>query len=93
MKAAVCTREIDVENEAIALTKLGNVYRNVLKMKLRGHEYYKQAFSLAQSLLPRNLSNFPWYQECSTAIQKYQQESFEEDGKKIFEIILFLMFI
>ena len=51
------TPNLQVELEAIALSKLGTVYRKVLKMPQRAKENYMRCVQLAMSLHPRTFDD------------------------------------
>lgn len=80
--AAICCREVDVENEAIAVSRQARLFDKVFKMKIRAKQYYQLAFHLAQTLFPRDLSMATWFQECKNAIERYQKETLEEEQKR-----------
>lgn len=52
-EAIILTREKDVEMEAIALSRLGNVNDKILKDKLKAKAYFRRSIQLALSLHPR----------------------------------------
>ena len=47
---------LQVEMEAIAMSRLGSVYDKVLKLKSRAKLYFKICMQLATSMQPRNFS-------------------------------------
>lgn len=73
-ESIILTRENDVEEEAISLTRLGLVYHRVLLMKDRAKDTLMKVLQLARSLLPRNLSNEKWFREASQILAGYQAE-------------------
>lgn len=56
-KAVLLTRELEVEMEAIALSRIGRVYDKVLKMKSKAKENFKRSIELALTMLPRTFNN------------------------------------
>ena len=52
-QAILLARELDIEQEAIAMQRIGRVYAKVLKFKPQAKEYYKRAIQLAVSMAPR----------------------------------------
>ena len=52
-QAILLARELDMEQEAIAMQRIGRVYAKVLKFKPQAKEYYKRAIQLAVSMAPR----------------------------------------
>ena len=57
MEAIILAREIDMEVEAIALSRLGSVYDKILKDKIRAKTYFRRSIQLAMSLHPRTFDN------------------------------------
>ena len=57
MEAIILAREIDMEVEAIALSRLGSVYDKILKDKFRAKIYFRRSIQLAMSLHPRTFDN------------------------------------
>ena len=56
-KAALATREIEVEMEAIALSRIGKLYDEVFTIKSKARENFKRAIELAISMHPRTFNN------------------------------------
>ena len=69
-QATILARELDIEQEAIALSYLGYVYDKVLKIQSKAKEYFMRSLQLAESLKPRTFSTHAWYQDCVSAIQR-----------------------
>ncbi|XP_031557582.1 uncharacterized protein LOC116294173 [Actinia tenebrosa] len=80
-RAAILTRELDLEQEAIALSHLGFVYNKVLKDKDKSKEYYKKCFELAESMKPRTFFTQDWYQQCVSTLQEFQKEEWLKDER------------
>lgn len=57
MEAIVLAREIDMEVEAIALSRLGSIYDKILKDKFRAKTYFRRSIQLAMSLHPRTFDS------------------------------------
>lgn len=57
-KAILLTKEHDIENEAIAYSRLGRLYEKVFKINYRAKENYKRSLQLAQSLYPMTFTEF-----------------------------------
>ena len=74
-QAVVLAREVEIEQEAIAESRLGVVYDKVLKMTLRAKAYFTHSFELAESLKPRVFTSKDWLKDCTTALKKYQDEA------------------
>jgi len=63
----------DLENEAIALTKLAYIYsRAVADGKKKAHELYKYTLTLAEALKPRDLTQTDWYLAAELFIKEYR---------------------
>ncbi|XP_013385178.1 uncharacterized protein LOC106155077 isoform X2 [Lingula anatina] len=56
-RAVLLTRELEVEMEAIALSRIGKVFDKVLKMKVKAKESYMRCIHLALSMYPRTFSD------------------------------------
>eukprot|EP01138_Halocafeteria_seosinensis_P012133 gb/GECG01012401.1/.p1 GENE.gb/GECG01012401.1/~~gb/GECG01012401.1/.p1 ORF type:complete len:451 (+),score=65.95 gb/GECG01012401.1/:1-1353(+) len=82
MESALLTRELDVEGEATAYSKIGIVYLDILKTEAPCKVYIDRAFHLAESLQPRNLSGLHWYQEVTRAKQYFQEKAVREDNQR-----------
>ena len=81
-ESIVLTRENDVEQEAISLTKLGILYHKVLLQKTKAKEIFMRVLQLAQSLQPRNLSEEKWYRDATGMIAEYQREQKLKEEKE-----------
>lgn len=82
-EAAVLTREHDLEAEAIALSRLGRVYRTVLREDAKARNCFRQAVNLAVAMAPRTFYREEWYSEAQSAILQYQaQDSMREEEKR-----------
>ena len=82
MESIVLTRENDVEQEAISLSKLGILYHQVLLQKGRAKEVLMKVLQLAHSLQPRNLSEEKWFRDASSIISEYQKEQKRKEEKE-----------
>ena len=56
-KAVLLTREVDVEMEAIALSRIGELYDKIFKLKSNAARNFKRAIQLALSLYPQAFNN------------------------------------
>lgn len=56
-------READLETEAIALSRLGTLFRRALGDKARATQYYLASFRLAESAWPRSFKSELWFRE------------------------------
>ena len=80
--AALCCREIDIENEAIALARQGRLFDKIFKIRGKAHDYYRAAFNLSQCLRPGDFKTMGWLGECRAAMQRFQQEILREEEEK-----------
>ena len=81
-QAVVLAREVELEQEAIAESRLGVVYDKVLKLTLRAKAYFTHSFELAQSLKPRVFTSQDWYRDCIRTLKKYQDEARQRDDEE-----------
>jgi hypothetical protein len=84
-EALLQTRERDIENEAIALTRLGRMFEKIFKIRDKAHSYYRRAFDLAQCLMPGDLNKLSWFIECRNGIERYQAGVRTEEERKEYE--------
>ena len=56
-KAVLLTHELEVEIEAIAISRIGRLYDKVFKLKSKARENFKAAIALALSMHPRTFNN------------------------------------
>ena len=80
----VLARDHEVEQEAIAYSRLAKVFDAVLKINHKAVAYSKRAVELAESLMPRNLHTEEWYRTAMAVVAKNQRERMkaEEDKKE-----------
>jgi hypothetical protein len=71
--ASLSCREMDLENEAIAISRQERLFDKILKLKIHAKEFYRNAFDLAQCLAPTDLSKAAWFQECKNALERFQK--------------------
>ncbi|KAK9786589.1 hypothetical protein WJX73_006927 [Symbiochloris irregularis] len=69
--AVVLTRELDIESEARALSRLAMLYLQVIKDEEKASHYTKRSVVLALSLYPVPV-HMPWYQDVIRELQKMQ---------------------
>ena len=80
--AALKTREKDIENEALAISRQGRIFDKIFKIRPKAHSYYRAAFDLAQCLFPRDLNQVSWFLECKEALNRFQREIVREEQEK-----------
>lgn len=78
-QAVVLARNVEIEQEAIAESRLGYVYDKVLRITLRAKAYYTHCFELAESLKPRMFTACQWYKDCTATLLRYQEEAKKRD--------------
>lgn len=77
------SRNVDIENEAIAFARQGRIYYKVLNLGSKAHKYYRASFDLATALHPRDMSNCDWFKECKLALEDFQKTKLrEEEARK-----------
>lgn len=77
------SRNIDIENEAIALSRQGRLFQKFFKLHSKAHTYYRASFDLAISLHPKDMSSFDWFKECKIALEEHQKAKVRaEEAKK-----------
>ncbi|KAJ7372330.1 hypothetical protein OS493_019775 [Desmophyllum pertusum] len=81
-QAVVLAREVEIEQEAIAESRLGVVYDKVLKLTQRAKTYFNHTLQLVESMKPRVFTSQDWYKECITALQRYQEEVRQRDEEE-----------
>ncbi|XP_070196958.1 uncharacterized protein [Littorina saxatilis] len=74
-KAAMLTRDRDLELEAMALSDMGKVYDQVLKMRERAKTCLMKVLELANTMVPRNFTGDEWYEFARSTVERYQQLS------------------
>ena len=81
-QAVLLAREIEIEQEAIAQSRLGVVYDKVLKLTQRAKDYFKHTLQLVESMKPRVFTFCDWYKECVMTLQRYQEEVRQRDEEE-----------
>jgi len=73
-QSILLTREKDIENEALCLSRIGRLFHKVVKLKDKARECYRKCIELALTLTPRNMAGVDWYDEANEALQQLQRE-------------------
>lgn len=70
-------REINIGlvHEAIARSRLGEVYDKVLKNTDLAKVHFTKCLELVEALKPQTFFLDPWYNECIAALKRYQDEA------------------
>lgn len=81
--AITLIKDQDLELEAIVLTKLGQLYEDVLKMPEIGLRCYRTALDLVFSMHPRVFDSCSWYKHLRQRLHSFQEKvELEEECKK-----------
>lgn len=81
-QASLATRELDMETEAIAMSKIGGVYANILKMEEAAHKYYFQATKLALTVMSPRIMRADWYKASVWKVKEHQEKVASEERAK-----------
>ncbi|EDO35263.1 predicted protein [Nematostella vectensis] len=81
-QATIFARELDLEQEAIALSRLGYVYDQIIKQESKAKTYFMRALQLADSLKPRTFATEAWFVCCVTTLKRYQDEVRQREEKE-----------
>ncbi|CAF1936178.1 unnamed protein product [Rotaria magnacalcarata] len=80
-EAILLAKENDIEGEARACHCTAIVYGKVLKMDDIAYNYHLRCITLAQTLVPRNLTKHEWYMKSSSFVQNYRAKKVNEEEK------------
>ncbi|KAK9830352.1 hypothetical protein WJX72_011214 [[Myrmecia] bisecta] len=80
-QAAILTRERAVDQEALALARLGLTYETVMRARAKATEYLKAAFQLANTLVPVPY-NQDWFKDIIDTLQRLQREAALQEEKE-----------
>ncbi|KAG0601285.1 hypothetical protein M758_11G099000 [Ceratodon purpureus] len=72
--AVLLTRERDIEGEAVAMSKLGKVYSEVIKDPERASKAHYQATKLALTVMSPRIARSDWYRYSSAKHAEHQEE-------------------
>ena len=76
------TEEKHLENEAIALSRIGKSYSSVLKMEKKAHPYHFQSIKIALALMSARITSCEWYIYSSEAVKKHQEGVVEQERRE-----------
>lgn len=77
------SRNVDLENEAMALARQGRLFYKILNLRSKAHTCYRASFDLAMALHPKDMSNCDWFKECKIVLEECQQAKVrEEEARK-----------
>lgn len=77
--AEIHSRNIDIENEAIAISRQGRIFYRILKLQSKAHTYYRASFDLAATLYPRDMNNCDWFKECKIVLEELQKAKVKKE--------------
>ncbi|KAI5084136.1 hypothetical protein GOP47_0000305 [Adiantum capillus-veneris] len=80
--ASAATRELDMETEAMAISRIGRMYANVLKLPKEAHKYHFQALRLALTVMSPSIARTEWYQYCLDQVKAHQERVAAEEEEK-----------
>lgn len=81
-QASQATRELDMETEAIAMSKIGKVYSDVYKMEETAHKYHYQATKLALTVMSPSILRAEWYKYSSRKVSQHQEKVAAEERQQ-----------
>lgn len=76
------TEEKHLENEAIALSRIGKSYSSVLKMEKKAHPYHFQSIKVALAIMSARIASSEWYIYSSEAVKKHQEGVVEQETRE-----------
>ena len=76
------TEEKHLENEAIALSRIGKSYSSVLKMEKKAHPYHFQSIKIALALMSARITSCECYIYSSEAVKKHQEGVVEQERRE-----------
>ena len=79
--AATSAREVDIETDALAFSRIGRCFTNYLKLRQKGAGYYRRAIDLAVTLAPRDMTSAAWYVESVKASQEARRVIEQNDHR------------
>jgi len=78
--AVLSAKEVDVETEAAALSRLGRCFTKMLKQEARGKNCYQQSVVLGLTMQPRVMDGVAWFKEATAAVKAFQDRLAETDA-------------
>lgn len=73
-QSLLLARDHEIEQEAIAFSRLAKVFNRVLKMSEKALTYARRTAELAEALMPRNLHEEEWYRVAMEIIKRAQED-------------------
>ncbi|KAI5071892.1 hypothetical protein GOP47_0014143 [Adiantum capillus-veneris] len=81
-QASLATRELDMETEAVAVSRIGKVYSDVLSLPNEAHKYHFQALRLALTVMSPSIGRAEWYRYCLAKVKAHQEEVVVKEKEK-----------
>jgi tetratricopeptide (TPR) repeat protein len=78
-RAIILTRELDIEQEAAALSHMGRVFLLVIKHETRAAELLTRCIQLALSAHPRSFATSAWYNQATTLMEQIQRRRLQRE--------------
>ncbi|KAH7439817.1 hypothetical protein KP509_04G077700 [Ceratopteris richardii] len=72
-QASLATRELDMESEAVAMSRIGKVYSDVLSLPEKAHKYHYQAVRLALTVMSPSIERSDWYKYSVEKVKLHQE--------------------
>eukprot|EP00457_Paulinella_chromatophora_P006226 gb/GEZN01006244.1/.p1 GENE.gb/GEZN01006244.1/~~gb/GEZN01006244.1/.p1 ORF type:complete len:483 (+),score=80.81 gb/GEZN01006244.1/:75-1451(+) len=71
-RSVVLTRNVDLENEAVSMSRIGRMHADTILDKDQANLVYTKVIELADALRPKDVSGEPWYNEAVNFVRKYK---------------------
>ncbi|KAH7439812.1 hypothetical protein KP509_04G077400 [Ceratopteris richardii] len=72
-QGSLATRELDMESEAVAMSRIGKVYSGVLSLPEKAHKYHYQAVRLALTVMSPSIERSDWYKYSLMKVKAHQE--------------------
>ncbi|XP_071805741.1 uncharacterized protein [Asterias amurensis] len=73
-EASLKAAELDLEQEAAALSFLGLIHQKILFSTTRSKQYYKRCLELVDAARPKTFLTQEWYKQCVEGFRKIQEK-------------------
>lgn len=77
--AVVAAREKDLECEAAALSRMGTIFKDLLKIQTKAEEAFQRSLELALAAAPRTFYNKAWFAVANAEVFEKQQRKRREE--------------
>ncbi|XP_018006728.1 uncharacterized protein LOC108664614 [Hyalella azteca] len=82
VEAVISARDVEIEHEAIASSRIGKVYDQILKMPCKAKKYFIHSLQLAHSAAPKSFVNEDWFILARDSVARFQEESLVEQQRR-----------